>query len=49
MNLYRQPHLIYNVEGIEFKLTYNYCNQKLLFAKGSKRFIVLLTEKKDKP
>jgi hypothetical protein len=49
MNLHQQPHLIYNVEQTELKLTYNSGNQKLLVVKGSKRFMALLTEKKDKP
>jgi hypothetical protein len=37
MNLRQQPHLIYNVEDTEIKLTYNSGNQKLLVVKVSKK------------
>jgi hypothetical protein len=45
MNLHQQPHVIYNVEETELKLTYNSGNQKLLVVKG----IALLMETKVKP
>jgi hypothetical protein len=48
MKLHQRPHLIYNVDEAVLKVTYNSGNQKLLAVKGSKRFTVLLAEKKEK-
>jgi hypothetical protein len=48
MKLHQRPHLIYNADETGFKLTYSSGNQKLLAVYGSKRFTVLLMEKKEK-
>jgi hypothetical protein len=44
----QRPHLICNVDETGLKLTYICGNQKLLAVNGSKRFPVLLKEKKEK-
>jgi hypothetical protein len=49
MKLHQGPHLMYSADERGWKPAYSSGDQKLLALKGSKRFGVLLTSKREKP